>query len=253
MKSLSSVLALVPFALASPALLKRVDTSQVCGQYDTVTAGNYELLTDLWGESDATSGSQCSQITSQSGSDIAWTTTWTWTGGSSVKSFSNIQLNEGINVQLSTISSMPTTWDWSYAYSGTIVADVAYDTFTSATSGGSAAYEIMVWMANYNAGPISATYGSDGSPTPIASDITIGSYTWNLYSGSNGSNAVYSFLPTSGDITSFSGDLYAFFQYLIDNEGLSSSQYLTTAQGGTEPTSGSDATLTTTQYSLAIN
>jgi len=107
MKSLSSVLALVPFALASPSLLKRVDTSEVCGQYDTVTAGNYELLTDLWGESDATSGSQCSQITSQSGSDIAWTTTWTWTGGSSVKSFSNIQLNEGINVQLSTISSMP--------------------------------------------------------------------------------------------------------------------------------------------------
>jgi len=36
----------------------------------------------------------------------------------------------------------------------------------------------MVWLANYNAGPISSAYGSDGEPTPIASDITIGSYTW---------------------------------------------------------------------------
>ena len=42
------------------------------------------------------------------------------------------------------------TWDWSIS-STNIVADVAYDMFTSATSGGSAAYEIMVWLANYNA------------------------------------------------------------------------------------------------------
>jgi hypothetical protein len=92
----------------------------------------------------------------------------------------------------------------------------------------------------------------------------------NLYSGSNGANAVWSFLPTSGTIPSFSGDIKAFLtvrrsvsrpaprtdglsvlQYLINNEGLSSSQYLTTAQAGTEATSGS-ATLTTYAFHLFL-
>ncbi|KAF7976451.1 hypothetical protein HWV62_6695 [Athelia sp. TMB] len=120
------------------------------------------------------------------------------------------------------------TWDWSISSSSGIVADVAYDLFTSATSGGSNAYEIMIWLANYNAGPISYTYGSNGQPTPVAANITIGGYTWNLYYGSNGSNYVYSFLPTSGVHTAFSADLKAFFT------------------AGTEPTSStSSITLTT--------
>lgn len=34
--------------------------------------------------------------------------------------------------------------------SSSVVADVAYDMFTSSTSGGSNEYEIMVWLANYN-------------------------------------------------------------------------------------------------------
>ena len=42
-------------------------------------------------------------------------------------------------------------WNWSYSYSGTIVANVAYDIFTSSSSGGTSEYEIMVWLANYNA------------------------------------------------------------------------------------------------------
>ncbi|KAI0087216.1 concanavalin A-like lectin/glucanase [Irpex rosettiformis] len=244
-------------SLASPTPLDiearaSVDTSSHCGQWDTVTAGPYTLFLDLWGESGASSGSQCSNVVSLSGSTIAWKTTWTWTGGSGVKSFSNIQLNNGINKQLSAISSIPTTWKWSQTSSGTIVADVAYDLFTSNSAGGSNVNEIMIWLANYNAGPISSTYNSAGQPVPAASGISLAGHTWNLYSGSNGANNVFSFLPTSGTITSFSGDLKPFFDYLVQHEGVSSSQYLVTAQAGTEPTSGS-ATLTTSSYSLAIN
>ena len=84
-----------------------VDTSSHCGQWDTVTAGSYTLFLDLWGEGGATSGSQCSNIISLSGNTVSWKTTWTWTGGTGVKSFSNIQLNDGVNKQLSAISSMP--------------------------------------------------------------------------------------------------------------------------------------------------
>jgi len=257
-----SALALIaPFlalsAVAAPAELvsrQSVDTSSHCGQWDTVTAGSYTMFLDLWGESGATSGSQCSQITSLSGSTIAWKTTWNWVGGNGVKSFSNIQLNQGINKQLSAIKSMPSTWNWSQSSSGTVVADVAYDIFTANTAGGSNVNEIMIWLANYNAGPISAAYNSDGTPKAAAANISIAGHVWNLYSGSNGANNVFSFLPSTKGTTipSFSGDLLPFFTYLIQHEGVSSSQYLVTAQAGTEPTTGS-ATLTTSAYSLTIN
>lgn len=93
----------------------------------------------------------------------------------------------------------------------------------------------------------------------------------NLYFGSNGANNVYSFLPTSGTIPSFNADINLFLkvlgtiprlltesdcscaQYLTANQGVSTAQFLTTAQGGTEATSGS-ATLTTyVAYLLVFN
>ncbi|KAJ8475249.1 hypothetical protein ONZ51_g6660 [Trametes cubensis] len=250
-----ALLAIPLFASAVPTELvarQGVDTSSHCGQWDVVTAGPYSLLLDQWGASGATSGQQCANIISLSGNTISWKTTWTWTGGTGVKSFTNVQLNQGINKQLSAISSMPSTWQWSQSTSGSIVADVAYDLFTSNSAGGSNVNEIMIWLANFNAGPISSQYGSDGKPVPVASNLSIAGHTWNLYSGSNGANAVFSFLPTSGTITSFSGDIKAFLDYLAQHEGVSTSQYLVTAQAGTEPTSGS-ATLTTSAYSLVIN
>ncbi|KAJ7750405.1 glycoside hydrolase family 12 protein [Mycena maculata] len=248
---LSVLLILVPLISASPTPAVEERATTFCGQWDTDVVGGYTLFLDQWGLSDATSGSDCASITSSSGTTVAWTTTWTWTGGTSVKSFTNIGVNDGVNQQLSAISSMPAVWTWSQS-STDVVADVAFDMFTSATSGGSAINEIMIWMANFNAGPISATYSSSGQPTPIVSNLSLGGHTWDLYFGSNGANNVYSFLPTSGTITSFNTDIKAFFTYLTDDQGISSSQYLTTAQAGTEATSGS-ATLTTTAFSLVIN
>ncbi|EJD08448.1 uncharacterized protein FOMMEDRAFT_25513 [Fomitiporia mediterranea MF3/22] len=249
----AALLVLLPFALASPVLERRqVDMTSHCGQWDTVTAGSYELFLDQWGISGAT-GSQCAQITSLSESMIAWKTNWTWSGGNGVKTFSNIQQNDGVGVQLSAIKSMPSTWKWSYDISSGAVADVAYDLFTASSLDGANVNEIMIWLANYNAGSISATYGADGKPTPVASGLSIAGQTWNLYFGSNGANNVYSFLPSSGNtVTSFSGDINDFFTYLTSEQGVATSQYLKTAQAGTEPTSGS-GTLTTSAYSLVIN
>ncbi|KAI0055284.1 glycoside hydrolase family 12 protein [Artomyces pyxidatus] len=247
---------LLPIILATAAvtlpLASPLDTSAHCGQWDSVGAGStYSLLLDQWGLSGATSGSDCARITSLQGSTIAWVTNWTWTGGSGVKSFTNMQLDVGLDRQLANITSIPTVWDWSQSTQGKIVADVAYDLFTSATPGGSGANEIMIWLANFNAGPISAVYNSDGTPQPVASNISLAGHTWDLYSGSNGANNVFSFLPTNGTITTFNGDVNTFLKYLTAHEGLSTSQYLITAQAGTEATSGT-ATLTTTKYSLTI-
>jgi len=249
---LATLLLFVPFILASPVEIeRRVDTSTHCGQFDSVVATPYTLFLDQWGAAGATSGSDCAHITSLSGNTIAWTTTWTWTGGNGVKSFTNINANNGLNKQLSAISSIQSTWVWSQSTSS-VVADVAYDMFTSTTSGGAAANEIMIWLANFNAGPISFVFNSAGQAVPIVSNLSLGGHTWNLYEGSNGANTVWSFLPTSGTITSFSTDVNAFLKYLTTNRGLSSAQFLTTVQGGTEATSGS-ATLTSSQFSVVIS
>ncbi|KAJ7211216.1 glycoside hydrolase family 12 protein [Mycena pura] len=254
---LSALLFLATFVVAAPAptdLAERapaIDTSSHCGLFDTVTAGTYSLLLNQWGASGATSGSDCANLVSQSGTTLAWKSTWTWNGGNGVKSFTNINVNSPLNKQLSAISSMPSTWVWSYS-SSSIVADVAYDMFTSNTAGGSAVNEIMIWLANFNAGPISAQFSSSGQAVPIVSNLSLAGHTWNLFFGSNGANNVYSFLPASGTITSFSGDVNLFLKYLTTNRGVSTAQFLTTAQGGTEATSGS-ATFTTSSFSLVIN
>ncbi|KZV98399.1 concanavalin A-like lectin/glucanase [Exidia glandulosa HHB12029] len=228
---------------APAATCSTVDTANHCGQWDTVNTGPYTMYLDQWGISGAT-GSDCAQIQSLCGTTIKWTTTWSWSGGSSgVKTYTNINANTGLNKQLSAIKSIPSTWTWSQTSTGTIVANIAYDLFTSSTAGGSNQYEIMIWLANYGAGPISYNYDSSGNPVPVATSVSLAGKTWNLYYGSNGSNYVYSFLPTSGTVTNFSGDINLFLKYLTANQTLAASQYLVTAQSGTEATTGK-ATLT---------
>lgn len=117
--------------------------------------------------------------------------------------------------------------------------------FLSSTASGSDEYEIMVWLAALGgAGPISST-GSAIATT------TIGGVSFSLYEGPNGDMTVYSFVASS-TTTSFSGDLLDFFTYLIDNQGLSSSLYLVDVQAGTEPFTGTDATLTVSSYSAVV-
>ncbi|KAF2769136.1 concanavalin A-like lectin/glucanase [Teratosphaeria nubilosa] len=244
----TAALAGIAVALPTSTLNKRSTTN--CDQYSSVQTGSYTVHNDLWGESNATSGSQCFTVNSVSGNTIAWSTSWTWTGGSSTKSYANVAL-DFTSTKLSAISSLKTTWDWSYS-GDPQTADVAWDLFTSSTSGGVSENEVMVWMAAIgDAGPISSSYGSDGSPTAIGS-TTVNGHTFNLYKGTNGGTTVYSFLPSSGEIKSWSGDIYPFFTYLIDSEGFSSSQYLTVFEAGTEATIGSDAVFSVSAYSAAI-
>lgn len=113
-----------------------------------------------------------------------------------VKSFANVVVSMTAT-QISSLKSIPTTWSWSYTGSS-IVADVAYDMFTSSTAGGTSAYEIMIWLAALGgAGPISST----GSPVAT---VTIDGVSWKLYSGLNGSMKVFSFVASS-QATSFTG------------------------------------------------
>lgn len=125
--SIISAALLIPFISAAPPaeLAKRQDTGTYCGQFllasclfallirlaftgqwDSVNLDDYILYLDQWGKDNANSGQACASITSVSGSSVAWTTTWTWSGGSGVKSYTNINAKNNINKQLSAISSI---------------------------------------------------------------------------------------------------------------------------------------------------
>lgn len=158
----------------------------------------------------------------------------------------------------------------------------------------------MIWMANINAGPISASYGSDGQPVPVASSISIAGHTWYVYFQYSSSpvgliswilrqefvprlkrskqrlfvppylgadhefqrrldgllRRTPPFCPDLSSLPSSSGvcsHIVYLRQYLISNEGLSSSQYLTTAQAGTEATSGTAVLTTYALFSSTLN
>jgi xyloglucan-specific endo-beta-1,4-glucanase len=70
--------------------------------------------------------------------------------------------------------------------------------------------------------------------SPIA-NTSIAGYTWQLWEGVNQGWTVFSFLRQGSDIENFSGDLNGFYQYLIDYQGVQSSQYLVALESGTEP------------------
>ncbi|CAK4030020.1 glycoside hydrolase family 12 [Lecanosticta acicola] len=256
--SITAAAALASLAAAAPmstSTQEQYSSSSNCEQYGSVPTGVYTVYNNLWGQSNANSGSQCFSVTSLSSDVLAWSTTWSWTGGANdVKSYANAVLTSltSSSPQLSSVKSMKSEWDWSY--NGTdLVADVAYDMFTSSTSGGSEEYEIMVWLAALGgAGPISAKYGSDGNATSIATTTLCGT-SWNLYKGSNGAQTVFSFVPADGShVTNFSGDVLQFFTYLISDQGFEKAQYLVSAGAGTEAFTGSEAAFTTNKYSLSV-
>ena len=85
-----------------------------CGQWDSIQTGTYILYQDLWNKAAGT-GSQCSQLNSLSGSSLAWSSTWSWSGGSNqVKSYANAVVNLK-SQPLSQYKTIPTTWNWRLA------------------------------------------------------------------------------------------------------------------------------------------
>ncbi|KAB8233727.1 hypothetical protein ETB97_009773 [Aspergillus alliaceus] len=230
-------------SLASAAALTR--RADMCGQWDTTTTSKFTLYNNLWGQGNADKGgSQCTGLDSDNGNSISWHTSWTWTGGQGqVKSFANVAYNFGAT-QLSKLSSIPSTWKWKNTGSN-VVADVAYDLFTSSSANGSEEYEIMIWLAALGgAGPISSTGSAIATPT-------VAGKKWSLYKGPNGQMTVFSFVASS-TTEDFSADLNDFLKYLQQEQGLPSTQYLTHVQAGTEPFSGSNVKFTTSSYSVSV-
>jgi len=249
---IASVLIAAAAALGAAAAPLQERSTLLTGAYTCATSGDYTLCQNQWGASDGV-GSQNSTLVSTSGTSISWTTTYTWANNENdVKTYANVLNNNVKGVTLASITSLPTTWDWSYTTeSSGLRADVSYDMWLGTSSTGAAAsstssYEVMVWLSGLG--------GIQPVGSLLTSNIEIDGYTWNLWSGPNSNWEVYSFIPatTGTSITSFNTNLLPFFTYLVDNEGVSTSLYLNAIQTGTEPFTGT-ATLDTTTFSVALN
>ncbi|KAI9651382.1 hypothetical protein NHQ30_001424 [Ciborinia camelliae] len=231
--------------VASPTLNVEKRATKVCGLWDSVAAGTLTVYQNLWNTTGYT-GSQCSTVTSGTGNPLAWSTSWSWSGGPwQVKSFANAGLTMAPK-EISAISTIPTAWKWSYTGSN-IVGNVAYDLFSSsnASPGSMADYEVMIWLEAFGgAWPLTTT------GLPIATP-TLAGVSWKLFSGPNGGTTVYTFIASS-PANNFSGDLKTFLTYLVSNHGYPSTQYIHSIQAGTEVFTGSNAILQTTAFSVSI-
>lgn len=69
-------------------------------------------------------------------------------------------------------------WYWSHSPSTDVVADVAYDFFTSTSPGGAPVNEMMIWLANFNSGPIAFDYDYLGAAQPVANSISLAGHKW---------------------------------------------------------------------------
>jgi xyloglucan-specific endo-beta-1,4-glucanase len=87
-------------------------STTLTGSFASVVTGAYTVYQNLWGEADATSGSQTLTLSSETDGTVVWSTSWIWAGGSDdVKSYDNIALTT-TGVQISSISSIPTVYQW---------------------------------------------------------------------------------------------------------------------------------------------
>ncbi|KAG3009391.1 hypothetical protein PC121_g9907 [Phytophthora cactorum] len=139
----------------------------------------------------------CCRNDQSSGSTISWHTGFNWAGDNwQVKSYANAALTFTPK-QVSAISSIPTTMHYTYTYDGNIIANVAYDMFTSSSANGAVEYELMVWLA-----ALGGAWPLTSSGKPISS-VTVGGVDFNLYQGMNKNVKVFTYVAKQ-QATSFS-------------------------------------------------
>ena len=105
----------------------------------------------------------------------------------------------------------------------------------------------MIWLVTLG-GAFPLSYTNDATAR-----LTIAGTSFQLYKGprgGHGASTIFTFVADS-DQSSYSGDLLDFFQYLVDNEGVSSSVYLQSIGAGIEAFTGSAVTFQTAAYSVS--
>ncbi|MGW0519610.1 glycoside hydrolase family 12 protein [Crossiella sp. NPDC003009] len=165
-----AVAALLAVSLGAPAASAASWSSS--DKWGTWSNGGYTVRNNIWG-----GGAGTQSIWANSYSNWGVWANHPNTGG--VKSYPHA--GKAINKRISSIGSLRSSFNVNVPGSGAYAT--AYDIWANNN-----AYEIMLWMNK--TGPV----GAIGSFQVRAS---VGGHTWDVYRGSNGHNAVFSFLRTS--------------------------------------------------------
>lgn len=228
---------------------------RICGNGESLVRGKYLLFNNLWGAAGG-SGSQCLSAGESAGEQLAWSTTWTWTGPSgSVKSYAAAVLGwhwgwpvagSGLPIRLRDIGVARARWDYRLEKTTPGPQNVACDIWIASTADPRAedpTEEIMIWLDR------------EGGATPIGArhaDVVIDGVVWEFWEGPHPDRGwtVHSFVRAA-NTSSATLNLAKFFEHLIAG-GLSDASYLVGIEAGTEVFTGA-GTLETTHYEVEID
>jgi Glycosyl hydrolase family 12 len=212
-------------SLALTATTAQAATWTSSDQWATWSNGGYTVRNDIWG-----SGAGTQTIWANSYSNWGVTANHPNTGG--VKSYPHSAKN--IGRKLSALRSVTSNFNVTVPGSGAY--ETAYDIWADNN-----ADEIMLWMNKTGAvGPLGS----------LQTTATVGGHTWDVYRGSNGSNAVFSFVR-HGNTNSGSVDVKAVLSW-IQSKGWFGDVTLGEVQFGFEITSSSGGlNFTSNSYSVS--
>ena len=232
-------------ALLTTASVAQADTT-ICQPFGSTTIqGRYVVQNNRWG----TSATQCIAVT-DSGFRITQADGSVPTNGApksypSVYNgchYTNCSPGTKLPAQLSTISTAPTSI--SYNYVNNAAYNASYDIWLDPTprTDGVNRTELMIW------------FNKVGPVQPIGSQVgtaTVGGREWQVWSGSNGSNDVLSFVAPSA-ITSWNFDVMDFARQAVSRGLAQHNWYLTSVQAGFEPWQNG-AGLAVNSFSSTVN
>jgi hypothetical protein len=197
-------------------------------QWGTWSNGGYTLYNDVWG-----GGAGPQTIWANSYSNWGVWANHPNTGG--IKSYPNA--TRYVGKKLSSLRSVKSSFNVSVPSSGAY--ETAYDIRDTNN-----AYEIMLWMNK--TGPVGPLGTSQGN-------VSVGGSTWTAYKGSNGSNAVFSFVRAS-NTNSSTVDVLAVLNWIKNSKHWFSDITLGNVQFGYEITSSSGGlNFRTNSYSVCLS
>ncbi len=240
--SLAAAAVVTAFYAAGPAA---ADTL-ICEQYGSTTiGGRYVVMNNRWG----TTAQQCINVT-----DTGYTITSQQgvgnTSGAPVSypavyagcHYSRCSPGTNMPIRVSEIAQAPASVSYQYVSGATYNASFDIWLDPSPKTDGVNQQEIMIW------------FNRQGSIQPIGSPVgnaTVGGRQWEVWQGSNGSNAVISYLAPS-PIQSWNFNVLDFIRDVQNRGAITSSWYLTSIQAGFEPWIGG-AGLGVTNFSASVS
>ncbi|MER6784971.1 hypothetical protein ABT330_10100 [Streptomyces sp. NPDC000658] len=184
-----------------------------CDQWGNTSLNGYTLYNNIWGSG---AGSQC--IWANSGTNWGVWANHPNTGG--IKSYPDSK--KVINKSITSLGSLSSSYNVTVPSSGAY--NTSYDIWDTAHR-----YEIMLWVNKTGAvGPLGSAQGN----------VTLGGHSWTVYKGSNGANAVFSFIRTSNS-TSGTVNILPILKWIKDTKGWFGNETIGDLQFGYEITSSS--------------